>query len=147
MFVGKVVLAALLLAGAGIDAAKRKIPNALICAGLASFALMAVQLFREGNTALLAGCLWAGTLSFFIHFIPWLTRSMGAGDVKLALVTGLLSGWEDWLGFMGAYSLVLLIASAALFALGRRKPETIPLGPLMAAAWFLYHIVALNYNL
>jgi leader peptidase (prepilin peptidase)/N-methyltransferase len=138
MFYGKIVLGALLLGGAGTDLARRRIPNALILVGLGAFVALAASLYCGHETAVLTGCLWAGALSFLIHLIPWLTRSMGAGDVKLALVTGLLSGWEGWLGFLGAYSLVLIIASGALLVLGKKKAQALPLAPFMAAAWFSY---------
>ena len=138
MIFGKIVLGALLLAGAGTDLARRKIPNALIGVGLGVFIVMACFLYSGHETSALTGCLLAGALSFFIHLVPWLMHSMGAGDVKLALVTGLLSGWKDWLGFLGAYSLVLILASVALLAIGKRKMKTLPLAPFMAAAWFLY---------
>jgi len=140
MIFGKIVLGALLLAGAGTDLAQRKIPNALICAGLGAFAFIAWYVYSSRGTAALAGCFLAGALSFAIHLVPWLMHSMGAGDVKLALVTGLLSGWEDWLGFLGMYSLVLIVASVALLALGKKRASTLPLAPFMAAAWFLYQL-------
>jgi Flp pilus assembly protein protease CpaA len=139
----KVALGAMLLTGAGTDLARRRIPNVLIAVGLGIFAITTVILCKNHETELLAGRLLAGALSFLVHLIPWLMHGMGAGDVKLALVIGLLSGWADWLGFLGVYSIVLLLASGALLALGKRKPKTLPLAPFMAAAWFLYQITAL----
>ena len=140
MLFGKIILGALLLAGAGADLARRKIPNMLIAIGLCAFLAVAGRLLILGETAALAGCLSAGALAFGIHLVPWLLHNMGAGDVKLALVTGLLTGWGDWLGFLGMYCVMLLTASGVLFILGRKKPKTIPLAPFMAAAWFLNYL-------
>jgi len=140
MLIGKLVLSGLLLAAAGTDIAWRKIPNSLIAAGLAAFLIIAGRLYIRGETAVLAGCLGAGAAAFCIHLIPYLLRSMGAGDVKLALVMGLLMGWRDWTGFLGIYGIVMLVASGLLLIMGKRKPKTVPLAPFMTAAYFLYNL-------
>ncbi|MCL1804618.1 MAG: prepilin peptidase [Clostridiales bacterium] len=143
MLFGKIILGGLLLAGAGTDLARRRIPNTLICIGLSAFAVAALLLLIRGDTASLTGCLGAGALAFAIHLAPWFMRGMGAGDVKLALVIGLLSGWEDWTGFLGMYCAVLLAASGILLILVRKKPKALPLAPFMAAAWYLHHLARL----
>ena len=140
MVYGRIVLACLLIAGAGTDLAWRRIPNAIVCAGLAVFATVAAQLLFNGQVAVFVGCLCAGTLAFAIHFVPWLLRKMGAGDVKMALLIGLLTGWQDWSGFISMYCVVLLVASCALLAMRKKKLDTLPLAPFMAAAWFLYYL-------
>lgn len=140
MLLGKLILAGLLTAGAGTDLIRRKIPNVLICIGLAAFLVLAGRLYFGGDTAVLTGCLFAGALAFFIHLIPWLMGSMGAGDVKLALIIGLLTGWEEWLGYLGMYCAALLAASAIMLVRGKKRPKTVPLAAVMAAAWFAYYI-------
>ena len=134
----KLVLAGLLLAATGTDLAGRKIPNALIGAGLCLFLASALWRLFGGDIAYCAGCLLAGALAFALHLVPYLLRGMGAGDVKLALVMGLLMGWQDWLGHLGCYCLVLLFAAALTLIPRKKKPKTLPLAPMMAAAYFLY---------
>ena len=138
MLMNKVILSGLLLTGAGTDLAWRRIPNALILAGLGCFLASGGWLLYRGEGAALAGCLCAGALGFAIHLIPWLFKAMGAGDVKLALIVGLLTGWTDWLGYLSVYCVILLAGSGVLLLLGKNKPGAIPLAPFMAASWFLY---------
>ncbi|MCL2121069.1 MAG: prepilin peptidase [Clostridiales bacterium] len=133
-----IVLGGLLLGAAGTDLAWRRIPNSLTCIGLGAFALLAGWLYYRGNAEIASGCLLAGALAFFVHLIPYLFHVMGAGDVKLALVTGLLLGWEAWPGYMSVFCLLSLLVSGALLLTGKRKNEPIPLAPVMAAAYMLY---------
>lgn len=136
---GKVVLGGILLGAAGTDLSGRRIPNRLIAVGLGMFFVLALWLSLQNENVLLIGCLQAGVLAFVIHLIPYLLKSMGAGDVKLALIMGLLSGWEDWLGYMGVYCAFSLITSVALLCLRKGRQKTLPLAPVMAAAFLFYH--------
>ncbi len=138
MFAGKIILGVLLLGAAGTDLKSRRIPNFLILGGLGCFAILAAVLFVEGEAALLPGCLGAGMLAFFIHFIPYRFRCLGAGDVKLAALIGFFLGWKHWLDFLGMYCGVLLAASVVLLFLGKKRPRALPLAPFMAAAYFLW---------
>ena len=140
MALGKILLGGILLASAATDLMWRRIPNQLIGIGLISFFALAGWMLRRGEDALLAGCLYAGALSFFLHLIPWFLQGMGAGDVKLAFVIGLLMGWKDWAGFLGMYCVVLLFASVVFLSMGKRRPKTLPLAPFMTAAYFLHRI-------
>jgi len=191
---GKLVLGGLLLGAAGTDFRCRRIPNRLIAVGLVVFLAEVVWLCCLGERAMLAGRLVAGVLAFTLHLIPYGLKSMGAGDVKLALITGLLMGWEDWLGYLQVFCPVAILVSgvvliASRFArkqyaasvsaqdktpggdaasvpasdvapgcaivsgsepdiepgcdgvqeAGQRKPRTLPLAPVMAAAYFFYY--------
>ncbi|MCL1848433.1 MAG: prepilin peptidase [Clostridiales bacterium] len=130
----KIILCGLLLGAAGTDLAWRRIPNGLICSGLAAFLTMAARQCLLRDMAGLIGCMAAGTLAFALHWIPYLRKSMGAGDVKLALVTGLLLGWEDWLKYLEVFCIFSLIVSGALWILRKDRTVTLPLAPVMAAA-------------
>ena len=137
---GRYALGGLLLGAACTDLAWRKIPNWLIAIGLGAFLAVAGGLLYLRDAALLAGCLRAGALAFALHLVPYACKSMGAGDVKLALVVGLLMGWEAWLGYLETFCTLAVLLSCMFLALGKRKPKTIPLAPVMAGAYFLYQI-------
>jgi leader peptidase (prepilin peptidase)/N-methyltransferase len=130
-------LAGLLIAAAWDDWRRRRISNKLIIAGLVAFAINAAWLAvcRQGGQV--AGSLLAGGLAFLIHLLPYCFGHMGAGDVKLALVIGLLLGWQVWQRYLGAYCAVLVVCAVLLLLLGQRRPKSLPLAPLMAAAFFL----------
>ena len=134
----RIFLGVLLLGAAGTDLLWRRIPNGLIIAGLSAFAALAFCLHRQRDTALLISCLAAGTAAFALHLIPYLYKSMGAGDVKLASVIGLLLGWEGWLGYLTAYCAVAFTVSGLLLLAGKRKVKSLPLAPVMTAAYLLY---------
>lgn len=139
MLLGKLVLGGLLLGAAGTDMASRRIPNKLIGVGLAAFLVLAAWLGYARETAVLRGCMMAGALAFAIHLIPYMCKSMGAGDVKLSLVIGLLLGWEDWLGYLQIFCAVSLIVSCIVLIRAKKtKTKALPLAPVMAAAYFIY---------
>ncbi|MCL2166330.1 MAG: prepilin peptidase, partial [Clostridiales bacterium] len=127
MTLSRIVLGGLLLGAAGTDLAWRRIPNSFTCIGLGAFVLLAGWLCCRGNAEAASGCLLAGALAFFLHLVPYMFHVMGAGDVKLAFVVGLLLGWEAWPGYMSVFCLLSLIVSGALLLAGKRKRESIPL--------------------
>ena len=140
MFMGNLVLGGLLVVAAYTDLMRRQIPNRLIGAGLCTFLVMALWLRSQTEMALLIGCLQAGGLAFALHLIPYVCKAMGAGDVKLALVIGLLLGWRAWMDYLAAFGMVCLAVSLGLLLLvlcGRKRPKTLPMAPLMTAAYAL----------
>jgi len=139
---GRIVSCVLLLWSAGTDIVSRRIPNYLIGAGLAVFLIMASLLWYLSETALLAGCFAAGVLAFILHLVPYLRRVMGAGDVKLALVVGLLTGWEDWLNYLAVFCVISLFVSGFLLLQRRGRVKTLPLAPVMASSYILYMAIA-----
>ena len=143
MTFGRLVLGLLLLWAAGTDIAWRRIPNPLICVGLAVFTIEAAWLWCVGEIDFLTGCVLAGIIAFVLHLIPYLLRSMGAGDVKLALITGLLLGWEAWLDYLGLFCAASLLVSGCVLLTGKHGRRTLPLAPVMASAYILYCICVL----
>lgn len=140
MVSAKILLGGVLLAATITDIARRRIPNRLICAGLAGFTGLAAWSAFRGDAPWFLDRLAAGALAFFLHLVPYLCRGMGAGDVKLAGVMGLLMGWQDWLGYLNFYCLLLFATAAAMLTHRKNKRKTLPLAPLMAAAYFLYFL-------
>ncbi|MDR1194189.1 MAG: prepilin peptidase [Peptococcaceae bacterium] len=142
----RLILAGLLLVAAATDLTRRLIPNRLILVGLSCFLLLTAADFwgaaSEGaGLERLGGRLAAGGMAFLIHWLPYRFQGMGAGDVKLALLTGLLPGWRPWLDYLGCYCLVLLAVALVFLGLGKKRPQTFPLAPLMAAAYVLLNIL------
>ena len=140
MLFGKIVLACLFIAATFTDLHGRRIPNQLIVVGLAAFALISSWQIHIMGTPLVIGSLKAGGVAFAVHLIPYCFRQMGAGDVKLSLVTGLLLGWQGWMAYLAAYCAVLFAAALVLLLAGRQKPRTLPMAPFMAASFFISQI-------
>ena len=141
MAFGNVILGGLLLGAAYTDITRRQIPNWLIGLGLGAFAMMAPALCILQKADLMISCLLAGGLAFSIHLIPYMYKLLGAGDVKLAMIVGLLLGWQGWLDYLGSFCLVSVLVSLWLFLLGKRKPKTLPMAPLMAVAYTFHQIL------
>ena len=137
MIFANIVLAILLILASKEDIDGRRIPNRLIIAGLYAFVALTAWLIYHRRLTALYGCLLAGSLAFVLYLIPYIAGVMGAGDVKLALVTGLLLGWEDWLGYLAVFCAVSILVSAAALLIRRKKATALPLAPVMAAAYFL----------
>lgn len=126
-----------------IDRDTHRLPNAIVMPAYAVLAVMlsgAAALSGEwadgARAALCAGVLFAGYLTLAI-ISP---QGMGMGDVKLAGVIGLITGWVGWAAV--AVATVAAFALAAAVALGlivtRRAGGTthIAFGPwMLAGAW------------
>lgn len=120
-----------LLVLSGYDLAQRRLPNWLTLPGAAAVLLFAAGYGR--GTAALAGAAALGALYLLVHLIT--PRGLGAGDVKLAIGLGALTGWlgvEMWL--LAALAAPLLTALWALAALALRGTRAVPHGPSMCLA-------------
>ncbi len=109
------------------DLRDRRLPNALTLPGAAAIAVVAGCCGR-GLPAVLGALALAGAY-LVVHLAA--PRGMGAGDVKLALGTGALTGAfgaEVW--FLGALGAPLLTLAVAV--VGRRR--VVPHGPSMCLA-------------
>jgi leader peptidase (prepilin peptidase) / N-methyltransferase len=110
------------------DIRHRRLPNWLTLPGAATVMLGAVVAGR-GTAALLGGlALFAGYL--VVHLVA--PTGMGAGDVKLAIGVGALTGAfgvDVWV--LAALGAPLLTAVVALL---RRSEPTVPHGPSMCLA-------------
>lgn len=127
-----------------IDARTHRLPNRIVLPTLALLLVSAaLDAIVTGDAAPLGrGLLGALALGAFYAVLRVSSRSgMGGGDVKLALVIGLLLGWHGWGAFLlGASSAFVLGAVYALMLLaaGRADRRTrIAFGPWMIAGAFL----------
>jgi leader peptidase (prepilin peptidase)/N-methyltransferase len=122
---------------AWIDIEHRIIPNRITYPAFVAFAAYVVVAWAfDGGTdpvrALIGALLYAGVL-FVVAIV---SRGMGMGDVKLALIIGIV------LGALGLRFVAVAAAGAVLFggiggivalASGRDRKSAIPFGPYMAA--------------
>ena len=113
------------------DLRQRRLPNALTLPG-AVLILAAATVAGRGVPALL-GAAALSLLYLAVHLID--PAALGAGDVKLAVGLGALTGAfgvEVWL--LAALGAVLLSAVAGVVVLAARGGRALPHGPSMCVA-------------
>jgi leader peptidase (prepilin peptidase)/N-methyltransferase len=113
------------------DVWQRRLPNWLTLPGAAAV-LTGAALAGRGVPAL-AGAAALCLVYLLVHAVA--PSAMGAGDVKLALGVGAVSGYfgaDVWL--LAAVAAPLLTAVWALVELIRRDARTVPHGPAMCVA-------------
>ncbi|MFN8440459.1 MAG: A24 family peptidase [Caldilineaceae bacterium] len=124
---------------AWVDARTRRIPNQ------ATYPALLISL----GVTFLAGqwpdALWGMLLAGLVFFVPRLiggAKKAGMGDVKLAMIGGLLLGWSDSIyAVLLALFLALLIQLPRLIGKRLRWSDTIPFGPYLALAFSLFLLV------
>jgi leader peptidase (prepilin peptidase)/N-methyltransferase len=123
-----------------VDLAEKRLPNAVIFPSLAAVAVLLVPAtWATGDWMALAWALVGAVAMFAVYFVLALISpsSMGMGDVKLALVIGLLLGWfglNAWLiGLLAAFIVGGVIALVALALRRVTLRGSIPFGPSMLA--------------
>lgn len=121
----------------GYDLAQRRLPNWLTVPGAGVILIAAVAAGRA--VPALAGAAVLGAVYLLVHLLS--PAAMGAGDVKLAVGLGALTGCfggDAW--FLAAVGAPLLTASVAML---RRSDPSVPHGPSMcvssaaAVAWMV----------
>jgi leader peptidase (prepilin peptidase) / N-methyltransferase len=113
------------------DITQRRLPNALTVPGAGVIVVGAVAAGR-GPIAL-AGAAALTAVYLLVHVAA--PTAMGAGDVKLALGLGALTGSfgvDVW--FLAALGAPLLTAATAVVAVLRRTGPAVPHGPSMCLA-------------
>ena len=116
------------------DCRFRRISNRLILSGVvcAMFTCAAEALFLKTWLSH-GGRLASGGAAGMLHGLLCLGCRMGAGDLKLAVVTGILLGWAQWTLYLFYYGWVMGAAVLILFALpSRYRPASLPMALLMA---------------
>jgi leader peptidase (prepilin peptidase)/N-methyltransferase len=113
------------------DVRQRRLPNALTLPGAA--VVLAVALATGRGAPALIGAVALALFYLGIHLVA--PAGMGAGDVKLAIGVGALTGSfgiDAWvLAALGAPMLTAIWALAVAF---RGRAATVPHGPSMCAA-------------
>ncbi|HEX2402862.1 MAG TPA: A24 family peptidase [Mycobacterium sp.] len=113
------------------DIRDRRLPNWLTMPGAAVILATAAAQGRGGQAVLGAVTLFA--VYAVIHLVS--PAAMGAGDVKLAIGIGALTGTfgsDVWL--LAAFGAPILTAGWAVVALLRESGKTVPHGPSMCLA-------------
>ena len=107
--------ACLLVAIAAIifDTQQRKIPNSVVAIGLVTGAILAVMVTSPGIRESIPYVV--GFLLGLVCFLPlYAMRMMGAGDVKLFAIFGLLLGWKALLPIWLVSCLTLTLHTALI---------------------------------
>ena len=116
---------------AGYDVRCRRLPNWLTLPGFTT--IMAVATCTGHGAAAILGATALTALYLVVHLVS--PTAMGAGDVKLALGLGALTGCfgaDVW--FLAALGAPLLTAATAVVAMLRRSTPSVPHGPSMCVA-------------
>ncbi|HJT93678.1 MAG TPA: A24 family peptidase [Mycobacterium sp.] len=124
-------LLAWLVALSAFDIRERRLPNCLTLPGAAVVLIVAVAAGRGVPALLGSAALFAVYL--VVHLAA--PAAMGAGDVKLAIGVGALTGSfgiDVWA--LSAFVAPLLTAAWAIVAVIRRTESTVPHGPSMCVA-------------
>jgi leader peptidase (prepilin peptidase) / N-methyltransferase len=116
---------------AGYDIRCRRLPNWLTLPG---FAVIVVVATCTGHgVAAILGATALGAAYLVVHLVS--PTAMGAGDVKLALGLGALTGCfgaDVW--FLASLGAPLLTAATAVVVVHRRSGPSLPHGPSMCLA-------------
>lgn len=139
-YVGFAVVGSILIV---IDLRSHRLPNRIVLPAIASaVALLFIAAVLGGDWAAFGGALLGGlTLGGFYLMLRLIQPGgMGGGDMKLAVLVGVLLGWVGWMPLLvGTCAAFVLgaIAALSLIATKRAKAAThIAFGPWMiAGAW------------
>jgi|SRR5690242_10083391 leader peptidase (prepilin peptidase) / N-methyltransferase len=113
------------------DIRERRLPNALTLTG--AVAILAVAALAGRGSPALAGTVALTAVYSVVHCVA--PGGMGAGDVKLALGLGALTGcFGAGAWFLAAVGAPLLTAALGVVSLARRAGPTVPHGPSMCLA-------------
>ncbi|WP_418153411.1 prepilin peptidase [Actinoalloteichus caeruleus] len=122
-----------------IDVCERRLPNRLLIpTGLTVTSLLMGAAHRAGDWASLGRAAVASVVLFSAFLaVALISRGgLGAGDVRLAGLLGLLLGWSGWTVLVGGVLLGLGLGAAhgALVILaGGTRHSALPLGPALIA--------------
>lgn len=143
-----VLAAYLAFAAAGIalaiiDVELRRLPTPIIVvAGSIVGVCFAAAAVLRGDLAALLTAVVTGVAMGALYLVIALIRpdGMGLGDVRLAVLVGLVTGWIGWpaaaLGLLSAFLLGALLGIAILLARRGDRRTAIPFGPwMLVGAW------------
>ena len=134
------VLAIGLVAMSAVDLERFIIPNRILYPTLALFApLLVVASAADHRWGSLGRAAITGAVLFAAFFAVHLAvpRGMGFGDVRLAGLLGLATGWfgygHAFVGFFAAFVLGAVIGIGVMAVTGGGRKTRIPFGPFLAA--------------
>jgi leader peptidase (prepilin peptidase)/N-methyltransferase len=136
-------LAAISIALALIDIDVHRLPNAIVLpAYIVGAVLLVLSSILSGDLHRLvsAGIGMAALFVLYLVMAIIYPGGMGLGDVKLAGVLGLFTGWLSWaslaVGALSAFVLGGLFGAVLLIARRANRKTGIPFGPwMLAGAW------------
>ncbi len=137
------VLTAAGIALTAIDLELRRLPTSIVwtAASLVVLLLVAAAAIRGDVSSILTAIL-AGLAMGALYLLIVLIRpdGMGLGDVRLAVLVGLATGWVGWsaavLGLLSAFLLGALVGLGVIVARRGDRRTAIPFGPwMLAGAW------------
>jgi len=122
---------AVLVALSAIDVERRILPDRIVLPSTVAVLVAQVALHPDRTVEWIAAGLGA-SLFLFAALVAY-PKGMGMGDVKLALLLGVMLGWEVAVGLMVGMlaALVLGVVLIARNGMGARK-TAIPFGPFLA---------------
>jgi len=128
---------------AASDLAEHRLPDKLTLPAMAVTAVLLITAswHLDDFAALGRAAIAAAAAAVFFLTLALITRQVGGGDVKLAMLTGMLPGWLGWNHFVLALLSGLLLAAVTATVLiatrhiSRRDP--LPLGPFLLAGALL----------
>jgi leader peptidase (prepilin peptidase) / N-methyltransferase len=134
------VLGLSLVAISAVDLEHQIIPNRLVYPTLAVVApLLVISSAVDDRWGSLARAAIAGAAAFVGFLVVHLAvpHGMGFGDVRLAGLVGLATGWlglgHAFVGLLAAFILGALVGVAAMAIAGAGRKTRIPFGPFLAA--------------
>jgi leader peptidase (prepilin peptidase) / N-methyltransferase len=129
-----------MVAMSAVDFERQIIPNRLVYSTLALMVpLFVVSSAVDDRWGSLARAAIAGAAAFVAFLVVHLAvpRGMGFGDVRLAGVIGIATGWlglgHAFVGFFFAFVLGALVGVVAMVVSGAGRKTRIPFGPFLAA--------------
>lgn len=141
-------LAALGVVLSAIDLELRKLPDRLtLPAYVVGVVLLGVASLAGDDAGALVRALLAMAAGFGFYFLLAVVypAGMGFGDVKLAGVLGLFTGWLGWdvwaVGLFAAFLLGGLVSVGLLLAGRANRKSAVPFGPFMVAGSLLAVVV------
>ncbi len=106
--------------------------------------LLQTNFFRHHAWLEVTPLLWTLLGSVFLFFCFFVLhrlfrgRALGGGDVKLALLVGLITGWPNMLVAVFSSFLTGALVSVILMMLGKKKfGETVPFGPFLVIGTYI----------
>jgi leader peptidase (prepilin peptidase)/N-methyltransferase len=118
------------IAAGWIDVYQRRLPDVLI---LPAYPLVGALLIATGDPDTLLRAALCAAIAMALYGIGCATGQVGFGDVKLAGLLGLVTGWAAWEAAAIALAAVIVVGgvqAAAVVAMGRKD---FPYGPAMLA--------------